>query len=362
MKTLLFSILLFLFLAPFYAHEQLSVTRVEFEARQKRHYYAPLEVIHFQSILLQSKFLVSGAHLPTFSPETGLKWLKGESPISVFVSKNGFDWGSFQYPRDFTISYTQRIPHYEEEYSGVAISKEKTAPWFDKEFYLLLEIRDEQNRSVKILHQGKLEKARCYVEYRGAGLKKESLESQDNERHTSLSFLRAVVALEDFSVNAPETPGRYQLYAEFRTQEQVLLEKGSRFFEVSTEPAEELNLFVGLKASTSIKKGNPGVVRLELRDGKGKLITSPAEGYIREASVSFMKDTGSPNMTDAVIRDYHWMPMPPNFKAQFPFEIPINEQWMNFFKPGTVYYSFTIVREFYEEEVLRVSGSFVIES
>ena len=346
---------------PFYAHEQISVTRVEFEATQKRHYYTPAEAVHFQAILIQSKFLVSGANLQPFSPEVGLAWLKGESTISVFVPKNGFDWGDFQYPRDFEISFTHRTPYFEEEYSGQAISKQKTVPWFEKEFFLFLEIRDEQNQSIKILHQGKLEKVRCYVEYRGAGLKKEALDTQEITRQSSLSFLRAVVALEDFQFIAPEKPGRYQLYAEFRTSDQIILEKGIRFFEVSSEPPTEINLFVGVKASSPIKKGTPGVVRLELRDGKGNLITSPASGYIREASVTFTKDTGSPNMTDAVIRDFHWMPMPPNFKAQFPFEIPINDQWMRFFDKGTVYYSFIVIREFYQEEPMRVSGSFLIE-
>lgn len=361
MLRFMFFLMSFIGISPLlFAHEQLSVTRIEFQASEKRHCYTPEMSIHFQSISLQTKFLISGADLQPFSPKAGLDLLKKNTAVSIFTNHYGFDWGTCEFPKDFTVEIKKNNP-FEEQYSGTATVLPEQVPWFQNEFFLVLQIRDLEGKVLQVLHQGKIANLRCYVEYQGGGLSKQQLDSQDPHSNNCLSLIRAGVSLQDFQFKAPAISGHYQLYAEFYNKQNQRLGQGIRFFEVAEQAPTGIHLFAGVQVEPVMKKGQGGTLRLKLLDGNGKEIRFPQEGYIREVFVNLMKETGSPNMNDTIVRDFHWLPMPPNFKAQFPFEIPFNDAWLKFFGEGTIYFSFTVVREYIQTETIRVSGSFQIK-
>jgi hypothetical protein len=364
-----FIILLFFSLASFFSeswsHEKVSFTRVEFISATAQHSYLPGTVVLFKSIGLQTKFLVAGSGLKTFSPTEGLKSLQENTQVSIFSTANGFDWGDFQYPQHFDFQVESLNA---EEYHGAALSLPHSAPWFQNKFLLTLEIRKVNSSGsgsgqvLQVLHQGPLENPLCFVEYIGAGLRTKALDSQDPRLGSSLSMIRAVISCENFSYTVPQEAGNYELKAEFFNVAGLLLGQGIRYFEVKTpeKDASSIHLFAGVSVTPLMRKGESPKIVLALKDGEGQAIIDPQKGYIRHLVVTLKKEN-VPTMKDSIIRDFYWMPLPKIIPAKLPLEIPFNESWLDYFGSGTVYFSFQIVREYLKEEELNVAGQFEIQ-
>jgi hypothetical protein len=335
-----------------------SETEVFFETVEKRHAYPENTCLRFPSISLQSRIFTFGPHSEIFPLEYGLEWLQTSESRSRFTTSRGFQWASLRYPEDFEVTF-EKVGL--SEYQGRARTRLGALPWAKEPLEFSLALHHESGEIVQSFHHGFLEpeKRICFVEYQSAGLKEEKIDSQDRRLPTCLSLIRAVIAFEGFEVTLPSI-GKYYLSASF-SKEGTLLAQGKYYFEIyaseSRLPEKEFSLHLTLPEKIS----KSTTLTLEIRDGLGKPLSSLEQGYIRKIVLVFRKDGGYPEINDEIVRDFRWIELPPYFEKALPLKIQLTKMWLNFFGEGTTFYSFEVTREYSQESIQTVSGTFLIQ-